>query len=216
MTAMNAYPEYYLDDAMINLGDALDYSVNSLKMSPNVFTDLLLASGYAVELELGSPAVICGMSGVDLALHICRRTEYPIPEYPHPIPDICYERSPEYWAGWILAYTQWKLTCRYQDLLSCLSADDVIAMYTPFHEAPEDHFVQVISQQMQARKTVNRLQEYRKRMGYTQRELADISGINLRTLQQYETGAKRLNKSAGDQLLHLARVLGCSAEALIS
>jgi len=34
--------------------------------------------------------------------------------------------------------------------------------------------------------------------------------VNLRTLQQYETGAKEINKAAGETINTLARVLKCN------
>ena len=37
------------------------------------------------------------------------------------------------------------------------------------------------------------LQHLRKLAGLTQKQLSELSGVNLRTLQQYETGAKDIN-----------------------
>ena len=51
--------------------------------------------------------------------------------------------------------------------------------------------------------------------GYSQRELAEKVGVNLRTLQQYEIRAKDINKAAGATLLALAKVLGCRMEDLL-
>ena len=53
-----------------------------------------------------------------------------------------------------------------------------------------------------------KLQELRKNIGYSQRELAEKSGVNLRTLQQYELKAKDINKAA-TTLLALSKTLGC-------
>ncbi|MBQ1628436.1 MAG: helix-turn-helix transcriptional regulator, partial [Treponema sp.] len=36
--------------------------------------------------------------------------------------------------------------------------------------------------------------------GLTQKELSELSGVNLRTLQQYETGAKDINMASGKSI----------------
>lgn len=60
-----------------------------------------------------------------------------------------------------------------------------------------------------------RLQAYRKLMNMSQRELAEASGINKRTLQQYEINAKDLSKASASTVKALSQVLGCSMEDLI-
>ena len=63
--------------------------------------------------------------------------------------------------------------------------------------------------------TVRRLQAYRKALGLSQSQLAKESGINLRTLQQYEIGAKELNKASASTVLALTKTLKCDIEDLI-
>ena len=54
-----------------------------------------------------------------------------------------------------------------------------------------------------------RLQDRRRRLGLSQKELAAISGVNLRTLQQYETGAKDINKASAAKVAALSKALFC-------
>lgn len=61
-----------------------------------------------------------------------------------------------------------------------------------------------------------RLRESRKNRRLSQRELADMSGLNFRSLQDYEQGHKKLSSASGDVVLRLTTVLGCSAEELIT
>ncbi len=42
-----------------------------------------------------------------------------------------------------------------------------------------------------------------------------VSGVSLRMIQQYEQGAKDINKATGTNLLALARTLGCRMEDLM-
>lgn len=58
------------------------------------------------------------------------------------------------------------------------------------------------------------LKQYREQLGYTQKELAYRSGINYRSLQDYEQGHKRLASANGETLLRLSMALGCSVEQL--
>lgn len=59
------------------------------------------------------------------------------------------------------------------------------------------------------------LQQMRRLAGYSQRILAEKSGVSLRMIQQYEQGAKDINKATGTNLLALARALGCKMEDLM-
>ena len=49
----------------------------------------------------------------------------------------------------------------------------------------------------------------------TLQELAEKTGVNLRTLQQYENRSKDIGKAAGSTLLALSRVMGCRMEDLL-
>lgn len=59
------------------------------------------------------------------------------------------------------------------------------------------------------------LQEIRKSRNMTQKALAQKSGVNFRSLQDYEQGHKKLSSASGDILLRLSTVLGCTMEELI-
>lgn len=60
------------------------------------------------------------------------------------------------------------------------------------------------------------LKELRKLRKLTQKELAAMSGVNFRSLQDYEQGRKKLSSASGDVLLRLSTVLGCSMETLLA
>ena len=59
------------------------------------------------------------------------------------------------------------------------------------------------------------MQMYRKLLGLSQRELAEASGVNIRTIQQYETGAKDINKASVKNVVAMARALHCDVEDLM-
>ena len=60
------------------------------------------------------------------------------------------------------------------------------------------------------------LKEIRNLRHITQKDLARQSGVNFRSLQDYEQGRKPLTSANGDVLLRLSTVLGCSAEDLLA
>ena len=57
--------------------------------------------------------------------------------------------------------------------------------------------------------------EIRQSRNLTQKELAQRSGVNFRSLQDYEQGHKKPTSASGDSLLRLSTVLGCTVEDLL-
>ncbi|MCR5196847.1 MAG: helix-turn-helix domain-containing protein [Pseudobutyrivibrio sp.] len=60
-----------------------------------------------------------------------------------------------------------------------------------------------------------RLQSYRKKLGLSQSELAKAADVNIRTLQQYESGAKDISKASVATVVSLGKVLKCPVEDFI-
>ena len=51
--------------------------------------------------------------------------------------------------------------------------------------------------------------------GYSQKQLAELSGVSLRSIQMYEQRNKDINKAQSESLYRLAKVLGCTMESLL-
>lgn len=60
-----------------------------------------------------------------------------------------------------------------------------------------------------------KLKRIRTTKGYSQKHLAELSGVNLRSIQMYEQRRKNINKSQSESLHRLAKVLGCTMEELL-
>lgn len=210
---MHAYAEEYLNDAMENLGEAFDYAVNACSLTLDAFLELFLASGCADSFGKGSPKVIAGLSGTELAMELIAKTGK---QMDFPEPRISYDCSPEYWCGWILAYYQWATGRTFREIHSHLSMNEIYKLYPTHHEAAEEKFVDTVNAIIQRRHEPTRLQRQRKLCGYSQKQLAEKAGVNLRTLQQYESGAKELAKASVSTVAALARVLGCQIEDIVS
>lgn len=209
---MRAYDEMYLDDAMENLAEAFDYVANAMNEDVDEFADMLVATGIGAAFGLGSPKYISGLSGVELAMEIYIRSRKEM-EFPEPLTS--YDRSPEYWCGWVLAYYQWYTGRSFRDILQYISMDDILRMYPTLHEASEDKFVGTVNKIIEKTNSPTKLQSLRRVVGYSQKLLAEKSGVSLRMIQQYEQRAKDINKATGANLIALARTLGCNVEDLM-
>lgn len=60
-----------------------------------------------------------------------------------------------------------------------------------------------------------KLKEIRKSKGITQEALAEMSGVNLRTIQNFEQGKASINGAAAIKVYALAKALDCAVEDLI-
>ena len=209
---MRAYDEQYLDDAMRNLGETADYAVNACKISLQKFFDLFITTGFATQFGNGVPKIISGLSGTELVYEILSKAGIDL-EMPEAQTE--YGCSVEYWCGWIIAYYQWNTGRTFKEIFQNVSAIEIEKMYPTLHEAHEDKFVDVVNSIIERKTTTAKLQKLRKNIGYSQRELAQKSGVNLRTLQQYELRAKDINKAATTTLLALSKTLGCKIEDLL-
>lgn len=209
-----AYNELYLDDAMHNLADMVEYAVCDLGFEPDEFFGWFVSSGIASKFEKGNPKYITGMSGIELAEVVLNKTNV---EFQSKEPSFSMDKGREYWAGWILAYYQWTTGMRFEDMIkNGLSLSTVMLMYI-LHEADESKFVEnannIIARNKKNRNT--KLQEIRKSRGFTQQQLSDASGVKIRMIQLYEQRQNNLSKARFEVVLSLAKALGCEIEDLV-
>ncbi len=211
---IHAYNHLYLEDAMHNFGSMLDCAVNSAHLDITRFYEMFLASDVATQMEMGNPRYLSGLSGVELMQMVMEKTldrQLPVE---HCVP---FERTPEYWAGWALAYYQWHSAYKYSFIQrNGLSIGAVVALYPTLHEADISKFVQtadeIIEQNVGSRRKM--LKTIRKQSWLTQRELAEQSGVALRMIQAYEQSDQNILKAEAQTVFALSRVLGCAPEAI--
>lgn len=207
-----AYAEQYLHDAMANLGEAFDYAINACKLEPDAFMKLFIASGYADRFGKGNPKIVSGLSGTELVIEVIMKSGKTM-EFPDA--QVAYDCSAEYWCGWILAYYQWYSARSFRDIHNNISMQEILKLYPTHHEAAEEKFADTVNSILMRKKQTTKLQAQRKKCGYSQKELAEKSGVNLRTLQQYELGTKEISKASAQTVAALANTLGCRVEDLI-
>ena len=210
----NAYSELYLDDAMNNLGDMVEYAVCDLGFDPDEFFGWFISSGIASKFEKGNPKFIAGMSGYELAETVLDATNV---AYERKEPSYSDFKGREFWAGWVLAYYQWKTNRRFEDIVKDgLSMSTVYSMYI-LHEADVSKFVESANEIITRNKSnkPSRLHEIRKSRGFTQQQLSDASGVTLRMIQLYEQKQNNISKAQVKIVISLAKALGCDVEDLI-
>lgn len=209
---IHAYDEKYLDDAMKNLGEAFDYAASNCGIELDGFLDMFIASGIAGQFGSGVPKFVSGISGTELVWEVMERSGWnrELPE-----PEVFYDYSPEYWCGWILAYYQWYTGRSFKNIRQHISMYGIMKLYPTLHEAAEEKFVDTLNRMIRRNDPPTQLQKLRRSIGYSQKMLAEKSGISLRMIQQYEQRAKDINKAAGINLAALSQILGCRVEDLL-
>ena len=210
----HAYSELYLDDAMENMGEMLDYAINDCGFSTEAFWNWFIGSGISEQWQRANPKYIVGMSGVELVGEIV----FQITGDRLEITPVHKEgRSREYWAGWIMAYYQWYRRVDFSDMMeNGLSPAEVVSMYV-LHEADPSKFVETADRIMDKsrKERPSKLSRIRKARGLTQQELSRQSGVSLRMIQLYEQRQNDINRSQARVVLYLARILGCEIEDLL-
>ena len=209
---MHAYQEIYLSKAQSVLGDTFDYAINVCDIPGDDFIKLFIVSSVSKRMENGEPAYLVGKSGMETARDIVvetKGTELHIELHEH------FERSKEYWIGWAIAYYQWFTSRKYSEIFKVVSFKELQKMYYPLHEADITKFVDILNSRMKEYFVETNLKRIRSTYGCTQAELAETSGVSLRSIQMYEQRNKNINKASVDTIYRLAKALGCTMEDLI-
>ena len=210
---MNSYDENYLNDAMRSLGEACEYAAKTCGLGLNQFMELFVTGEYAERFGKGEPAIISGMSGTELAREILKASGYDM-DFPEAVRD--FDDPPdEFWFGWFFAYLQWYLDRSFKYLLKRISIESFTELAVTLNTGTKEWQIAAfegIKEELAGKPPIH---AYRKECRMSQRVLSERTGVNLRTLQQYETGAKDMKKAAGVTLKALADRLGCSIEDLL-
>ena len=208
----HAYREMYNSRVQDVLGDAFDYAVNSCGISGNEFAELFAMSTISKRIANGEPAYVSGKSGIEITIDVIAETkgiELDIEQ------QINYSRSKEYWIGWIIAYYQCHSGRQFEDIFKALSYEKLEKMYYPLHEADISKFTEIADSKMKEYYPETNLRRIRNTYGLTQAELAEVSGVSLRSIQMYEQRNKNINKASAETIYALAKALGCPMENLI-
>lgn len=208
----HAYQEIYLSKAQTLLGEAFDYAINTCKINGDSFTKQFIVSTISRRIENGEPNIIGGKSGIEIVIDIVKETtgkELNIS------PQAEFGRSTEYWIGWAIAYYQWYSGRKFSQIFKVISFEELQNMYYTLHESDISKFTDILNLRIQEYFNETNLKRIRTSYGYTQSELANHSGVSLRSIQMYEQRKKDINKAGVDTVYRLSKALGCTIEDLI-
>lgn len=195
---------YNLENSMDTLGTMFDFAVNYCNLNGDKYWDMFICSGVAQQFENRNPKFVVGKSGEEIVYDVLSAVSKSI-NCVKPLPKL--GRTPEYWVGWALAQYQNATNLNYKSIHQIVSFEELINMYKTLHEAPIEKFIGILNNKKNNSQTNLKLQ--RERMGLSQAQLADMSGINIKTIQAYEQRQKDIKSAKFDTLQKLSAVLGC-------
>lgn len=224
--------DLYLEDAMETLGAFFEICVYLLKMKPDDAVDLFLNSDLAGEFEWLSPKYVGGMAAGEMVLMALKKTGYSSAleqslssgnkerefDLERIVGEACREAdgiSVDYWLGMMLAYFQCKTGCPYARIFAARTYEELRAIYYGHEEWSAEEMLPVFRGIVLEESPSSRLKAIREAAGLSQSRLSSLSGVSLRSIQQYEQGAKSINRAAAVSVLRLANALGCRVEDLI-
>ena len=210
--AIRAYDETYIAHAQDVLGHAVDFAVISLGIDPDAFADAFVISNASKQFESGNPRYVVGMNGCELARLVLSQTHA---SYTDTEDAMYLDKSPEYWAGWALAWYQWYSCRSFMDILHAIPLSQIIGMYDVYHEMDVMQFADHMDSLMAQAYPATQLKIRRINCGLSQSELAADSGVAIRQIQLFEQKQRNINNVAALTLLQLSKSLHCRMEDLI-
>lgn len=209
---IRAYDEKYVGNAQIAIGDMLHFASYDMGWVPEKFWQAFISTGVSKAAYLGEPRLVVGMSGAEIAYEVYfKLTGGECITQPNP----AFDRTPEYFAGWALAYYSWYRDMPYDEIDRVFSVKDAIIMYEPYHEMDVMQFVDVVDKRIKERRNESALRRLRIYARLTQKQLAERSGVSQRMIEQYEQGRKDIGHASADTVYALSRALGCGMEMII-
>jgi len=208
---MRAYNESYLYNAQNTLANIIDIAVNDLKYDGDDFFLMFINTGIATSFSKGNPKYIAGKSAIESIEEVILKITGKSIDVKY---NVRKDKSPEYWAGYVLCYYQWYTTKDLKKIYQDIKIKDIIELYPTYHEADITKFVDWADKKIKSDKETC-LKKMRKSAELSQSELSKLSDVPVRTIQMYEQRNKDINKAQSLTLNKIAIVLGCNIEDLL-
>ncbi|MBQ8031181.1 MAG: helix-turn-helix transcriptional regulator [Butyrivibrio sp.] len=207
-----AYDEIYLDSAQNILGHMFDFAINEANLDGDKYAMMFAVSPISKQFAIGNPAYVAGCTGPELARKVLDSAGYQA-ELPE---DVMYEdKTPQYWAGWALAFYQWQTSYSFMYILKAVPFSYILKMYSIYHEMDIMKFVETMDQKISSFYNETALKRFRLLAGLSQSKLADSADVPLRQIQLFEQGKRDITKTQASTIYKLSKALGCSMESLL-
>ncbi len=208
---MRSYNEDYLYNAQNNIGNMLDFAVNTCELELKIFWNMFLVSKIDEQIEKGNTKYLAGVSGCELTKLVCKKSGITITTED----EMYIDKSGEYWTGWAIAYYQWYSNKKFSKITKAVPIDEILSMYKTMHEADVSTFIAVMDAKLKAYYIDTNLKRMRTIYGYSQSELAQESDVSLRQIQLFEQRQRDINKAQVITIAKLAKTLTCEIEDLM-
>ncbi|MBQ2270467.1 MAG: helix-turn-helix transcriptional regulator [Firmicutes bacterium] len=207
---IHAYSQLYLSKASRTVGNMLHDAVYEFGIDGGAFLKRFIQSDVAEQFEHGNPKYIAGKSGLEVFLEVMEKTTG-FEMVSEPVKS--YDRSPEYWVGWMITHYQWYSGRSFKSILDVVPYEELLGLYGTLHEADIQKSYEVMDDHF--KNGESKLKAIRKRCGITQETLANESGVSLNTIRAYERKSKDLNKAQFDIIMKLSKALKCEVYELL-
>ena len=201
---IHAYNEQWLGVIQPKVAFMFEFAVLKEALDIDDFADKFAKSEVARSLETADCILALGKSSIELLYLVLGKEPHNIEATDIP--------TPEFWVGWVLAYAQWHFNRTYADLIKAIKPSHLLNYYFPYHEMDIRQTMDLIAEYLQP---ICPLKKIREKQGYSQSQLANISGIPLRSIRAYEQGSVDIAKAQAETLYLLSECLGCAIEDLI-
>lgn len=209
---IHAYAADYVDDAQRTLGTMLDFGVNECGYGAAEVMNLFIGSGVARQFAAGNPTYVVGMTGCELFRAVLQRAGLQNPA----VDDAMYlDKSPEYWAGWALAYYQWYYDYTFSEILEAVPVDDVLRMYDTLHEADITKFVSVMDGRLAKVYKGTRFARMCESCGIAYAKLAEETGIPLEKIERWSSVRGSINAARAEDAVKVSKAIGCDVGRLL-
>lgn len=203
ISIMKSYEQFLLNNVQDLLGEMFETSTTFLGVSLQTIWKSFCFSKISISIADGDASLIMGKSGSEIAFELCNKRINHLP-YIH-------NETKEYVFGKNVAYYQWS---RNIPFISIYRKVDIKEFFDLF-SLPIEEFCKKLDTIMKDDKKETLLKIRRKEAGKSQRELAELSFIPIRTIQQYEQRQKSINKASAIYIISLAKALCCRPEELL-
>lgn len=209
---IHAYNELFVESAQNIFGHMFDYSLNEIGIDAEKLGVIIKTSSIIRQFGKGNTMYITGITGPELAKIVIENAGLKL-DYPDEV--MYMDKSPEYWAGWSVAYYQWIRNISFSEILKAVSITDILKMYNPYHEMDVMSFVEVMDEKLKDNNRNTRLKSKREQAGLSQSELSKVSGVPVRQIQLFEQRRRDINKTQAITLLKLSKALFCNVEDIM-
>lgn len=201
---IHAYNEQFLDIIQDKVAIMFELAVLEEMLDIDDFSSRFAMSKVAKALEEADPVYALGKSANELLALVIGKDP--------PDVEIACNVSPEYWLGWVLSYAQWYFAKSYSTIIEALPCSRLICHYFPYHEMDIMHSMDLIGSHLDLEPPLRRI---RRAKGWSQADLARLSGVSLRAVKAYEQGSLDISKAQVETVYRLADTLGCTIGELI-